>query len=240
MPTFPTNSLSGIPGAKDIAFSADEISHMRRFGTGDRFYPACSAKQLRKGRLPQYGIRTEPPWKFVGFEKANGKLFYRFSQDDMSDDPKWNTARKAEAMLGEPLNQFVAPEVIRQRDGYRCDVTQMTDREYQQHMETAIWSASKSEAAMELDNEQLRQHNAYVSDLVTEYRALGQRRAIGDMTLDEFQLWLTPALVSATTKHFAVGDLNMLSAMTAAGEYLVEMYNAERQRRHGQSLPDAC
>ena len=118
MPKYPARSLTGNPNDKDIHFTAEEIPHFKDFGTaGDRFYKFARIEDVRKGNYPHYGVRVDAPWRFVGFEPANGWMFYRFTQDEMDDDPKWAVMKAAEAVLGEPTNEYFSPERIREVEG---------------------------------------------------------------------------------------------------------------------------
>ena len=111
MPKYHERSLSGNKNDTDIHFTAEEIPGFESFGTNDRFYRLARMSDVQKGNYPRYGVRVDTPWKLAGFTPANGWMYYRFTQDDESDDPKW-AAMKVAAMLGANPNEYFSPERI--------------------------------------------------------------------------------------------------------------------------------
>ena len=187
MPTY-SQSLDGVPGNKDIIFGAAEINRMKSFGTADRYYPMCTEKEARKGRIPQYGIRTSPPWKFCNVELFNGKCWYRFTQDEMNDDPKWKAARMADVVFGEgTVNEYLEPEEIRERGGEprRRRIEDFTDEEFEAVHEEALES-TRREFAGRVTEREISVARTLLVDVSTAYRQMMQDEDVTALSGEEF------------------------------------------------------
>lgn len=226
MPTY-EQSLDGVPGNKDIIFGAAEINRMKSFGTTDRYYPMCTEKEARTGRIPQYGIRTSPPWKYCTTELFNGKLWYRFTQDEMDDSPKWKGARLADAVHGEgTVNEFVTPEEIIARGGTpgRRRIEDFTDEEFAAVHDEALES-TRQEFAGRVTDRELHVARTLLVDVATAYRQMLQDEDVTAMTAEQFGQRCVGIFDRVADSHPDLLAEDAVAALTgfmkaAAGDYV--------------------